>query len=379
VSAEPENGNIVGKHANVFPPPGGGEDKGWQVAADLLIYEVGRRLISSVSASGFWLICSLAVLFMFRIRNPSLRYMFFLLPLTKSLMALIFGRPQVKPFKGAFFVSAWGPNPKGLLRDLPEIENLPGTHDASIPLMLLSAYALLGLSAIFLVWRIIGFIRFQQILREAPEVDRSAYPNDYETLGRLTMEEGTAAPKLICIDSREVPFTIGIGRPLIAVSSIMLDQLAEEEMEAALAHEIAHIARRDHLIHWPVVLLRDVLFFNPFAYWIYDRLSFEKERACDDLGSGTRRRLHLAKTLVKMAELKKSEPSLYAARSFIPQSFIRDGGRSLTKRVTELLGPRPYNPPKIIRRWAVWLILLLLFYFQVHVVIMINGAPLDLV
>jgi len=152
--------------------------------------------------------------------------------------------------------------------------------------------------------------------------------------------------------------------------------LAPEELEAVLAHELAHIARRDYLYHWGIVLLRDLLFFNPLTYIICSRLSFERERACDDYGSNLSQRFRLAKSLVKLAEAKTLAPSTAATRYFAPQALIARQDSYLAKRVKELLGPSPHGLLSNAAWFGLAILALLLINFEIHLVVMVSTGPL---
>ena len=59
--------------------------------------------------------------------------------------------------------------------------------------------------------------------------------------------------------------------------------LISGEKDTLIKHELSHIKRRDGLIGWIALILRDLNFFNPFAYIAYYLIRSEQERACDKL------------------------------------------------------------------------------------------------
>ncbi|MBQ6840123.1 MAG: hypothetical protein IJO45_05480 [Oscillospiraceae bacterium] len=81
----------------------------------------------------------------------------------------------------------------------------------------------------------------------------------------------------IC-DNVESPFLLGIFRPRIYVPSGM----TEEHLDYVIAHENAHIKRRDHW--WKPIgfLLLTVYWFNPLLWLAYILLCRDIERACDE-------------------------------------------------------------------------------------------------
>jgi TonB family protein len=56
----------------------------------------------------------------------------------------------------------------------------------------------------------------------------------------------------------------------------------EDRIRVVLAHELAHVARRDWLTQMTAELLRSVYWFNPFLWVACRRLRQDSEQACDD-------------------------------------------------------------------------------------------------
>ncbi len=74
------------------------------------------------------------------------------------------------------------------------------------------------------------------------------------------------------------PFVFGVFRPVIYLP----DGLDPSVREYVLAHERAHIGRRDHLIKPLAFLLLAVYWFNPLLWLAYGLLSRDIELACDE-------------------------------------------------------------------------------------------------
>lgn len=56
----------------------------------------------------------------------------------------------------------------------------------------------------------------------------------------------------------------------------------EERVAIVLRHELAHVRRRDWLVHLAVEVLRTIYWFNPLLWIVCHRLRLESEYACDD-------------------------------------------------------------------------------------------------
>lgn len=95
--------------------------------------------------------------------------------------------------------------------------------------------------------------------------------------------------RLLTSSSISTPMAWGIFRPALLLPSDA-DTWSEDRRRAVVLHELAHIRRRDCLVHLVAQAARAVHWFNPLAWVGATRLRAERERACDDLvlTSGTR-------------------------------------------------------------------------------------------
>ena len=81
----------------------------------------------------------------------------------------------------------------------------------------------------------------------------------------------------------EVPMVIGHLKPIILIPVGMLSGLAPSEVEAILAHELAHVKRYDYLINIFQTVIESLLFFNPAVWWISQTIRKHREHCCDDI------------------------------------------------------------------------------------------------
>lgn len=81
----------------------------------------------------------------------------------------------------------------------------------------------------------------------------------------------------LCDDIKS-PFVLGVFSPRIYIPS----GLDSEALQHVLAHENAHIHRRDHLWKPLGYLLLSIHWFNPFMWVAYTLLCRDIERACDE-------------------------------------------------------------------------------------------------
>jgi beta-lactamase regulating signal transducer with metallopeptidase domain len=90
---------------------------------------------------------------------------------------------------------------------------------------------------------------------------------------------------LIAADG-ESPSVVGWIRPVVLIPAAALLGLTAEQLEAVLAHELAHIRRHDYLVNLVQTLVETLLFYHPAVWWVSARMRHERELCCDDLAVG---------------------------------------------------------------------------------------------
>ncbi len=79
-----------------------------------------------------------------------------------------------------------------------------------------------------------------------------------------------------------VPLVVGWLRPVICFPASLLTRLSIAEVEALMLHELAHLKRRDPLLHFWVTVVETLLFHNPAAHALASTVRQTGELACDD-------------------------------------------------------------------------------------------------
>lgn len=102
----------------------------------------------------------------------------------------------------------------------------------------------------------------------------------------------------------KVPMIIGHLKPAILVPVALFTALTPQEIEAIIAHELAHIKRNDYIFNILQSLIETLLFFHP-AVWIISRIiRDEREHSCDDLAvTATGDKLNYIKALASAQQL----------------------------------------------------------------------------
>lgn len=199
----------------------------------------------------------------------------------------------------------------------------------------------LGMGAVALGGLALGLGRLGIIGRLVADRGAPAHPELQALADRLAAQLGAPRPRvLLCPLHRPLALASGLWRPTILLSTWTLDHLDRRELEAVLAHELGHIARRDYLALWLATVLRDAFCYLPTSWAAHRQLQREKELACDDLAVRTTRRpLALASALAKVWQ-----PTLSAAAPGLAQPVGGTPG-SIETRIERLLAkPAPWTP-----------------------------------
>jgi len=91
------------------------------------------------------------------------------------------------------------------------------------------------------------------------------------------------AVRVVEFSTVDVPTVLGWLRPVIILPVAAVAQLPPAQVEAILAHELAHVRRHDYLVNLLQRVAEAVLFYHPAIWWISARVREEREHCCDDL------------------------------------------------------------------------------------------------
>ncbi len=82
----------------------------------------------------------------------------------------------------------------------------------------------------------------------------------------------TAAARIVESALVEVPTVVGWLRPAIVLPIAALAALSPAQVEAVLAHELAHVRRHDYLVNLLQTLAETLLFYHPAVWWLSSRI-----------------------------------------------------------------------------------------------------------
>jgi TonB family protein len=174
-----------------------------------------------------------------------------------------------------------------------QVRAIPGAGDAGgLAVHWLSANAVLGLCALYLgallyfIARLLwGVWATERLCRQAV-----AFAPDAETTARLSRFQrllGLAATDVHFAASPAIPgpATIGLRRPTLLMPPAFLRRLSPDEVNAVLAHELAHIARRDFAKNLFYGIVSLPIAYHPLLALSRARLAETRELVCDAMAA----------------------------------------------------------------------------------------------
>jgi Zn-dependent protease with chaperone function len=184
------------------------------------------------------------------------------------------------------------------------------------------------------LWRrIAASVRVHRAAREALQVG-TRDPQLERVTRRLATALSVPVPRVVvALSCPGGAFVVGSRRPVIVLGRDLLDQLDAEEVEGLLAHELAHVKRRDNVVAFALGALRDLAFFVPGGGWAVRQLHRERELTADQIAVGvTDRPGALASGLLKV--LTSTRAPAQACAAFAPSSGLVDRVRVLAEDPT---------------------------------------------
>lgn len=134
--------------------------------------------------------------------------------------------------------------------------------------------------------------------------------------------------KLYFSDKILSPQLVGFFKPIVLFPLGLIEGLSMEEVELILRHELAHVSRKDHVIHMVINVLKVFYFFNPAYWWLASQIDNEREFATDDLAlHSTEKAITYAKALAHIEDYRQNQMVL---------GFAGNSKNQLLKRIQRM-------------------------------------------
>lgn len=171
----------------------------------------------------------------------------------------------------------------------------------------------------------------------------AAYDRVRTTLATLPPGLRVAVPALrVLAIPGPVLFCSGVSHPALTISLGTLARLDDDELSAALAHELEHVRRRDPALGWALLGARTLLAFNPASQIVGRQIVEEMEARADrrvaDAGMGPA----LARAINKLSSAREPRTDLTPGSVAIPAAARlaeRAAARAADGRILRLLTP----------------------------------------
>lgn len=174
------------------------------------------------------------------------------------------------------------------------------------------------------LWHAGGWIALQRLKSLA------ARPAGADILARLTQLKGRLAitrPVRIAESAIvKAPIVAGWLYPVILLPAAVATGLSSAQLEAILAHELAHIRRHDYLANMLQVVIETLMFYHPAIWWLSRRVRIEREHCCDDIAVAVcGNRIDYAEALTNVAEMRLAGAALAAGGANKQELLARIG------------------------------------------------------
>lgn len=204
----------------------------------------------------------------------------------------------------------------------------------------------LGIAAIWALVVLMGLLRVvaglwqvNRIRQNSEEVDPGLLSGEV----KAALQEFPRAVSLRISDSVRMPAAIGFLRPAVVIPRWFLKEISPAELEQVVLHELTHLRRRDDWTNLAQKIIKAFLFFHPLVWWVEQRISLEREMACDEaVLAQSASPHHYAQCLTRLAEKSLLRKKIALAQGMLGRV------KQLSLRVTQILD---VNRPSSTRIW----------------------------
>ncbi len=140
---------------------------------------------------------------------------------------------------------------------------------------------LLG-SVVVFAWSMVRVSRFSRLLAAESEVA----PQQLQTAAaKIARRLGlNKTPTIYTTSTRLSPLVWWAGGKVrIVIPTVVLEKMEPQQSQWILAHELAHVRRRDYLVRWIEWLACVCFWWNPVVWWAQRNLRATEEICCDAL------------------------------------------------------------------------------------------------
>lgn len=252
-----------------------------------LIYALGWTLVHSL-----WQLLAVGILLWIGLRisnhkSASFKYNMGLIALGSSfLLTVVTFAYELSNFAPASYMEVW-------LTNLVLVESIDAASGFSIEDFLKSAMSWIDqqlpilvnfwfFGALLFLFRLFSSLTELRMLRKAPslEIEMELKQTFKLLVGKLGLDVPVS---LKVAESGSSPITFGFLKPVVLIPVALIFHLSPSQLEAIIAHELAHVKRNDYLINLIQSALEVLFFYHPSYWWMAQTIKELRENAADDL------------------------------------------------------------------------------------------------
>jgi beta-lactamase regulating signal transducer with metallopeptidase domain len=193
---------------------------------------------------------------------------------------------------------------------------------------------------LYTIFFLLAIVRFARLWRGKKLLLKSSVPlpmtAPVEAIVYQCRNEFRVRPvQIVCSSAARVPYTLGFLKPLIVLPEKFCTQASNEILLSVVAHEMAHVSRRDYLIKLLVEFMSLPISFHPLTFVIKRQIERERELACDELVT----KKFLSPEIYARSLLSAAGLTLLPVPETVALSIF--DGRILEKRIMRLKRKQP--------------------------------------
>ncbi len=342
-------------------------------------------IIPIIYDSFITLVIVLLFLFIFRIKDSGIRILFFFLPLIKPFLVIAERVVPHPTYVNTHLVNYYFriPDPANIFRRFEDsdIVNVFVSNTNYLPIFIT---VLVILAVLIIRW--INLSLFYRKLAFEEKVTSDDVPAIYSIMNKFAKKTAIKTPDVSLTHRKYIsPFVVGVKNVTLVMCPNLFEILDQPEKETVIHHELSHVKRKDNLIGWIAMMLRDLLFFNPFAYIAYFLIRAEQDSGSDKVivkYSG-RPKKEIAKSLLSAIMKLKSKGSGETiagpaqALSLSPGKFFSQ--HRLKNRIRSILRTdQDRITMKVFPRILMYVLFFLILVLQIFVIINTDSFQLYL-
>ncbi|MCK5000056.1 MAG: M48 family metalloprotease, partial [Anaerohalosphaera sp.] len=281
----------------------------WQAAAIAAILAIVLKILQKHSSNLRYTIACLALVLVVPIQVITLRNIEVAVPAFDPVKLASHDLPQ-SPALVVTEMLPLGSSPlppqNVVMPTVPLKDRLIGAVEPALPYVVV--IWLVGVFSLSL-WHLGGWTQLQKLRRQmVKDVTPTIRSKSQHLAGLMGIRKAISLMESALV---QVPTVIGHFKPIILLPATALTGLSSEQIEAILAHELAHIKRNDYFFNILLTVVEILGFYHPAVWWISHKIRVERENCCDDLAIDmVQNRKEYASALFTMEQIRAKQPNL---------------------------------------------------------------------